>query len=92
MPEWPWSGLAPSGLGSDDSGPKRHTPPCSESAAQKKSFCPQRRGLKRSPSGDPGVESPIPEKLRDPICVQAVSTNQILEMLRCEILHLLASK
>jgi len=25
----------------------------------------------RSPSGDPEEESPIPEQLRDPICVQA---------------------
>ena len=42
-----------------------------ESAAQKKSFRPQRRGLQRSPSGDPEEESPIPEQLRDPICVKA---------------------
>jgi hypothetical protein len=27
------------------------------------------RGLQRSPSGDPEEESPIPEQLRDPICV-----------------------
>ena len=44
-------------------------PPCSESAAQKKSFRPQRRRLQRSPSGDPEEESPIPEQFRDPICV-----------------------
>jgi len=34
----------PSGHGSDGSGPKWHAPPCSESAAQKKSFRPQWRG------------------------------------------------
>ena len=61
----------PSGHGSDGSGRKWHAPPCSESAVQKKSFRPQRRGLQRSPSGDPEEESPIPEQLRDPICVQA---------------------
>ena len=61
----------PSGHGSDDSGPKWHAPPCTESAAQNKNFRPQRRGLQRSPSGDPEAESPIPEQLRDPICVQA---------------------
>ena len=61
----------PSGHGSDVSGPKWHAPPCSESAAQKKSFRSQRRGVQRSPSGDPEEESPIPEQLRDPICVQA---------------------
>jgi hypothetical protein len=33
----------------------------------KRSFRPQRRGLQRSPSGDPEEESPIPEQLRDPI-------------------------
>jgi len=57
----------PSGHGSDGSGPKWHAPPCSESAAQKKSFHSQRRGLQRSPSGDPEEESPIPEQLRGPI-------------------------
>jgi hypothetical protein len=57
--------------GSDGSGLKWHAPPCSESAAQKKTFRPQRRGLQRSPSGDPEEESPIPELLRHPICVQA---------------------
>ena len=61
----------PSGHGSDGSGRKWHAPPCSESAAQKKSFRPQRRGLQRSPSGDPEEESPISEQLRDPLCVQA---------------------
>ena len=61
----------PSGHGSDGSGRKLHAPPCSESAAQKKSFRPQRSGLQQSPSGDPEEESPIPEQLRDPICVQA---------------------
>jgi len=40
-------------------------------AVHKKSFRAQRRGLQRSPSGDPEEESPIPEQLRDPICVQA---------------------
>ena len=61
----------PSGHGSDGSGRKWHAPPCSESAAQKKSFRPQRRGLQRSPSGDPEEESPISEQLRDHICVKA---------------------
>jgi len=31
----------------------------------------RRGGLQRSPSGDPEEESPIPEQLRDRICVQA---------------------
>jgi len=57
--------------GSDGSVLKWHAPPCSGSAAQKKSFRPQRRGLQRSPSGDPEEESPIPEQFRGPICVQA---------------------
>ena len=48
-------------------------PPCSESAAQKKSFCPQRRGLLRSLSGDPEEELPIPEQLRDPISFKSLS-------------------
>jgi hypothetical protein len=34
-----------SGHGSDACGSKWHAPPCSESAAQKRSFRPQRRGL-----------------------------------------------
>ena len=48
-----------SGHGSDDSGPKWHAP-CSESAPQKKTFHPQRRGLRstKSLSGDPEEESP----------------------------------
>ena len=49
-----------SGHGSDACGSMWHAPPCSESAAQKKSSRPQRRGLQRSPSGGPEEESPIP--------------------------------
>jgi hypothetical protein len=55
----------------DGSGLKFYAPLCSESAAQKKSFRPQRRGLQRSPLGNPEEESPTPEQLRDPICVRA---------------------
>ena len=51
---------------------------CSESAAQKKSFLPQRRGLQRSPSGDPEEESPNPEQLRDAICEQVFCLNKAL--------------
>ena len=40
-----------SGHGSDACGSKWHAPPCSESAAQKKSFRPTRRGLQRSLGG-----------------------------------------
>ena len=47
------------------------THPFPESAAQKKRFRPQRRGLQRSSSGDPEEEPPIPEQLRDPIFVHA---------------------
>ena len=61
----------PSDHGSDGSGLKWGAPPCSESTIQQKSFRPQRKGLQRSPSGDPEEESPISEHLRDPICVQA---------------------
>ena len=67
-----------SGHGRDDSGPKWHAPLRSESAAQKKSFRPQRRGLQRSLSGDPEEESPISEQLRDILNSKSRSVRSVI--------------
>ena len=48
----------PSGHGSDGSGPKWHAPPCSESAAQKKSFRSHEAGLGHTPSFVPPFTMP----------------------------------
>ena len=48
----------PSGHGSDGSGRKWHAPPCSESAAQKNNFRPQRRG----PHNEVVVSQALPSK------------------------------
>jgi len=79
----------PSGHGSDGSGLKWHAPPCSESAAQKKSFRPQRRGIQRSPQAIQEKSRPSPSNCVTPSACKLLSERgfgfRIANVVECRV-------